>query len=279
MSLRLHRFSTVDVFEDAALPFLLAKEAEHNLFIAICGQIREGRYTEFYLCTVEDDREIKAAAFRTPPFQLTLSCVADPAAVNLIARDAYEVYGAMSGAGGPKDAARSFAEEWQRLSGQKPALAMQQRIYQATTAAAPATVPGEVRDATSDDRDLLIAWFRAFHDEVGGIMGDIEQNVDLRLRGGTGGLVVWCDDGAVVSMAGFGGPTRSGIRVGPVYTPNELRGRGYASACVGHLTRRLLDDGRRFVFLYTDLANPTSNSIYQKIGYRPVLDVDQYRFD
>jgi hypothetical protein len=89
--------------------------------------------------------------------------------------------------------------------------------------------------------------------------------------------VIW-DDGQAVSMAGFGGRTPNGIRIGPVYTPPELRGRGYASALTAALTQRLLDEGRQFCFLFTDLANPTSNSIYQRIGYRPVSDVDLWRF-
>ena len=109
-------------------------------------------------------------------------------------------------------------------------------------------------------------------------MTTAEEVVDARLDGSSGGLVLWWHDGVPVSMAGFGGPTPNGNRVGPVYTPPELRGRGYATACVAELTARLLNE-KRFVFLYTDLANPTSNSIYQKIGYRPVCDVDQYRFE
>jgi len=81
-----------------------------------------------------------------------------------------------------------------------------------------------------------------------------------------------------VSIAGYGGPTPNGIRIGPVYTPPDLRGRGYASALTARLTQTLLDGGRRFCFLFTDLANPTSNSVYQRIGYRPVTDVDLWRF-
>jgi predicted GNAT family acetyltransferase len=85
-------------------------------------------------------------------------------------------------------------------------------------------------------------------------------------------------DDRPVSLAGYGGPTRHGIRIGPVYTPPAERRRGYASACVAALSQQLLDRGRRFCFLFTDLANPTSNHIYQQIGYRPVSDVDEYRF-
>jgi predicted GNAT family acetyltransferase len=79
-------------------------------------------------------------------------------------------------------------------------------------------------------------------------------------------------------MAGYAGPTPNGIRVGPVYTPPHLRGRGYASACVAALSQELLDTGHKFCFLFTDLLNATSNHIYQVIGYQPIVDVDMYQF-
>jgi predicted GNAT family acetyltransferase len=79
-------------------------------------------------------------------------------------------------------------------------------------------------------------------------------------------------------MVGSTGPTPNGIRIGPVYTPPELRGRGYASACTAAVSQLLLDEGRKFCFLYTDLANPTSNKIYQDIGYTAVCDADVIRF-
>ena len=79
-------------------------------------------------------------------------------------------------------------------------------------------------------------------------------------------------------MAGVGGLTPHGIRIGPVYTPPELRGHGYASNLVAGVTQRQLDAGRDYVFLFTDLANPTSNKIYQDIGYQPVNDIDEWDF-
>ncbi|MCA1588626.1 MAG: GNAT family N-acetyltransferase [Chloroflexi bacterium] len=89
---------------------------------------------------------------------------------------------------------------------------------------------------------------------------------------------VWEDEGEVVSLVGTGGETPNGIRIGPVYTPPERRGRGYASSLTAAASQDQLERGRRFVFLFTDLSNPTSNKIYQAIGYRPVCDVDQYLF-
>lgn len=275
--LTLRRFDDIDAFESRALPFLADREPENNLFLGICSQIRDGRYREAYLSTVERDDEVVAAAFRTPPHQLGLSYPAPGAALRLIAEDVRAEFDSLPGVVGGKDDARAFTQVWHELSGDEAEIGMEQRIYAATTALTPGDVPGRMLDATKDDRDLLISWIRAFHDEVGGIMTSAEDAVDYRLTDETGGLVLWWDSDPVC-LAGFGGPTPNGIRLGPVYTPPDLRRRGYATACVAALTRRLLDGGRRFVFLFTDLANPTSNSIYQKVGYRPVCDVRQYVF-
>ena len=91
-------------------------------------------------------------------------------------------------------------------------------------------------------------------------------------------LVLWEVEGTAVSMAGFAGRTPNGIRVAWVYTPPENRGKGFAGACVAALSQKLLDDGRKFCFLYTDLANPISNHVYLKIGYEPVTDATVYSF-
>ena len=93
-----------------------------------------------------------------------------------------------------------------------------------------------------------------------------------------GRLFLWEDQGTVSMAAGMS-ETPNGIRVGFVYTPPEARRHGYASACVSALSQHYLDHGRQFCFLYTDLANPTSNAIYQRIGYQPVCDVEDYNFE
>jgi predicted GNAT family acetyltransferase len=92
------------------------------------------------------------------------------------------------------------------------------------------------------------------------------------------GRFLWFDGDQPVSMVGYVSPTLNGMRIGPVYTPPALRGRGYGSACTAGVSQWLLDQGRRFLVLYTDLSNPTSNHIYQNIGYGPVRDVDVYEF-
>jgi predicted GNAT family acetyltransferase len=87
------------------------------------------------------------------------------------------------------------------------------------------------------------------------------------------------EDSKPVALAGITRPTPEGMGVGPVYTPPERRGRGYATSLVAQISQQLLASGRQFCTLFTDLANPTSNSIYQKIGYRPVGDYTVYRFE
>ena len=158
---------------------------------------------------------------------------------------------------------------------------MRQGVYALERVEELPPVPGSARVATTDDYDLVLTWWIAFGDEVlhegGPGRANAEQNVRHRLGSPTGGFLLWEDGGETVSFAGFGGPTPNGIRVGPVYTPLELRGRGYATALTADLSRRLLDGrlfdgGRRFCFLYTDLANPTSNAIYERIGYRKIAE-------
>jgi len=137
-----------------------------------------------------------------------------------------------------------------------------------------------MRLATAADRDLIADWLAAFAVEALGAQDTSPRHeiadrwIDVPDRR----MYLW-EDGGVVSLCGVSGETPHGIRVAPVYTPPELRGRGYASACVAAVSQAQLDAGRRYCFLFTDLANPTSNHIYRAVGYEPVCDVDEYRFD
>ena len=92
------------------------------------------------------------------------------------------------------------------------------------------------------------------------------------------GVFFW-EDGETVSLVGYSRPTGRGIAIAPVYTPPEFRRRGYASAATAAVSQYLLDSGRDFCVLFTDLANPTSNKIYQSVGYRPVCDFTLYNFE
>jgi predicted GNAT family acetyltransferase len=286
----LRRFEDVRTYARRVEPFLLAHEGAHCLPLGILTTLRAQPDTWSddapYLALVEDDaREVVLVAMRTPPYNLILSLPASDDstadALALVAADTHTRYGELPGVVGPAPITAMFASEWTRLTGASAEIAIRERSYQLDTVIPVAGVPGSMRRVTESDRDLLARWIDAFSAEAGAKPADPEAWADLTLAADPAlrGVYVWEDEGAVVSLAGYSGPTARGMRIGPVYTPPELRGRGYASACTAALSQLLLDGGRRFVFLFTDLANPTSNKIYQQIGYRPVCDVDVYQLD
>jgi hypothetical protein len=132
-----------------------------------------------------------------------------------------------------------------------------------------------LREATADDLSELVEWAARFTEETG-VSGGGPESLARRLLTSRD-LFVW-DDGGPACMAAASAYTPHGARIGWVYTPSDRRGRGYASACVAALSELLLGRGLRLLFLYTDLGNPTSNSIYRRIGYRPILDVGDIEF-
>ncbi|MBL8152563.1 MAG: GNAT family N-acetyltransferase [Anaerolineae bacterium] len=283
--MKLVRLDDASVFSERVQPFLLKREALHCLMLGLCATlIRTNEYPEPpYLAYVEDGGAVIAAALRTPPHRLVVSDTSHPAALNLIAEDVYKLYGALPGAHVPNWLADHFARCWTAVSGQPAQLNMAQRVYQLVQVKSlHAAVPGEVRPMESDDRALITDWIMGFHaDALTPISTEQAEQITnryLTAQPDMRGLYFWVTDDTPVSMAGYTGPTPHGIRVGPVYTPPEHRRKGYAGACVAALSQELLNQGREYCFLFTDLGNPTSNHIYQEIGYEPVADIDDYRF-
>jgi uncharacterized protein len=269
-------------FLGEAEPLLLADEARHNLILGIAGTIRDApdRYPVRNLWLVLDGGEVVGAALRTPPYNLIL---ARPRSTDALGVLAEAVAGEeFPGVVGSEPEVHEFVELRSRHSHVPSRTSMRQGVYALERVEPLSAPPGAARVAGGDDFDLLLRWWIAFGDEVlhegGPGREDAEANVRHKLDSPTGGFFLWDDtNGDTVSLAGWGGPTPNGIRVGPVYTPPELRGRGYATALTAELSQRLLDGrlfegGRRFCFLYTDLANPTSNAIYERIGYRKVAE-------
>jgi len=260
-----------------AEPLLLADEARHNLVLGIAGNIRDGLYDEYRLWLVREGGRPVAAALRTPPFNLILARpISDAALVALADALASE---SLPGVNGAVPEVEQFAELYSARTGHRPRRSMEQGIYVLDEVVPPPLPSGGLRVAGPHDRELVVRWLRAFADEAvheGGPGRDRAwRAADHRLSSASAGILLWEEGGEVVSLAGWGGPTPNGIRIGPVYTPPELRGRGYATAVTAELSQRLLDGrlfdgGRRFCFLFTDLANPTSNAIYERIGYRRV---------
>jgi predicted GNAT family acetyltransferase len=271
-----------DAFLERAGGFLLEREAEHNLIFGIAGRLRIDPRTygeDPYFAVLVDDERIVGAAMRTPPHNLILSEINDEAALEPLAADVEAQFGSLPGAIGPKAIVARFVRLWETRTGATGRIVLRERTYRAAEALVPEGVPGTMRPYEERDRELVLAWMDAFVAEAmpGAPPDDATSWLERRLADPESGLRIW-EEAQAVSFGGFGGPTPNGIRIGPIYTPPEHRRRGYASALTAEMTAELLASGRRFCFLFTDLANPTSNSIYQRIGYRPVADLDQWSF-
>ena len=160
---------------------------------------------------------------------------------------------------------------------------MVQGIYRLDEVADLEPPPGEPRQATASDFELILEWIVDFWADAGIEPADGERlrrrlTIDLESDPLVADYWFWTVDGQPVSMSGCRRPTRNGMSIGPVYTPARWRGRGYASALVAAQSQWILDAGKSFLCLYTDMANPTSNAIYQRIGYVKIGDSAEIRF-
>ncbi len=281
------RFGDVEAFYARVEPYLLPREAEHNLIFGLMSNIRlaPSRFTEAIMALVEDGGAIQMVALQTDPeHNLILSRAQSAEVVALLAANLASSGVTLRGAQGMPDEIRMFTETWARLKGCTARINTPMRTFKLEKVNPVTGVSGHLRRAQVHDRDLLVQWEYAFmceafpddtHDPA-----DAARSIDAALVADAAvrGIFVW-DDGGAVSYAAYKGPTPHGIRIGPVYTPPDQRGRGYASGCVAGMSQVLLDAGYQFCFLFTDLRNPTSNHIYQVIGYQAVGDFTEYRFE
>jgi len=271
----------VQEFDAAAGDFLAAREAEHNLMLGIVSSLsgdRDAYEGPPLLATVRDDGNVVAAAVRTPPYNLVLSEVDDPGAIPILVGALRGE--ALPGIVGPPVAVRAFADAWAATRGGSWRLGREERIYRLSEVNPPPAGDGSPRLAHASDRELIGTWLGAFEREAldeEAEAGMIERALNS-WSGGARRFWLWEVDGRAVSIVGAGGRTPNGVRIGPVYTPPGERGHGYASRLTAWVSQAMLDEGRRFCFLYTDLANQTSNRIYQAIGYEPVTDASMVYF-
>ncbi|MDP1720354.1 MAG: GNAT family N-acetyltransferase [Candidatus Nanopelagicaceae bacterium] len=141
------------------------------------------------------------------------------------------------------------------------------------------SVPGRMEKATRDDYKKIYAWYVEFVNEAGLLMRNLEESIEDGLNRGS--LRFWRVGNEIVSMAGHAPlvvtPSGTVGRIGPVYTPQMHRRHGYAGVLTAKLSQELIDHGAR-VMLFTDAKNPTSNSVYQKIGYELIDEIKKFKF-
>jgi predicted GNAT family acetyltransferase len=171
--------------------------------------------------------------------------------------------------------AARFAGQWTERTKSAAVPFLGLRLYELVESGERSAARGRLRQGVPSDRELVIDWVRRFQTEIGEQYSEPDAFVDQWLPAGH--LWIW-DDGEPVSMAVTRRQVEKVVRVAGVFTPNEKRNRGYAGACVYDLSNQIRDNGHRAI-LYTDLGNPTSNSIYRRIGYRAVAEGLRYRFE
>ena len=240
-------------------------------------------FAQWWLVVRAGSGVVVSAAMRTAPFKpYPIFCLpmADEAA-RALAAALHERGEFLGGANGALPAVEVIAVETARLAGGKAAVSTRIRLWEATEVTVPPAPPGRLRRATEADAPLVLDWFTAFHVEADAQAGrepdpasgehNTLESVLVRIREGVEWL--WeSPGGEVVHLTGRSLPSYGVSRLGPVFTPREHRGAGIASYVVGELTRTGLEAGHRMC-LFTDQANPTSNKIYEALGYRPVVDM------
>lgn len=276
--MRVARFRSPEAFLEAAERDLALAEAENNLILGsahdLARRARPDHPRPYFSAALDGDR-VLVSAFRTQPGRVGVTRCFRSDALRPLAEDVWKACPDVNAVIGPAETADAFSEAFGEVTGRARQCHSRQRIFE-LRALAPVTSPaaGALRLARPDEADTLTRWTDGFFAAINEA-GDSRGLVLARMAESS--LYVWDHDGAV-SMAAAAGRTRRTVRVAHVYTPPEHRGRGYATACVAALTRKLLDEGSERCCLYTDVANPASNAIYQRLGYVPICDVTRYVF-
>ena len=264
------RHLDVQAFLTRAQGFLVQREAENVLMLGVASSAAKAEHA----LTVDRGTDCVMAALQTES-NLILSR-GYTGAVEALVKQLSADNSTLPGVIGPARTTESFLENWHARTGDETRRQMHTRVHELTAVIPPRRPPGVFRPAAMSDVEPLATWADALNVELRSEdPSPGEQSVRRRI--GLGRMYVW-DNGGPVSMAACDGPTPRGIRINFVYTPPEHRARGYASACVAELSQLLLDEGRRFCALFTDLANPVSNRLYARLGYRPICDFDDYIF-
>ncbi|MCX4769147.1 GNAT family N-acetyltransferase [Streptomyces sp. NBC_01260] len=256
----------VDAFLDAAGGSLTARPAENTLALTVTASLRRHGPHAFTEHTPVlgwwrgADGAVAGTLVQTPPRPAVLNGLVPESVGPLLAALP------LTGVNAVRATAEAVAAHW---PGHR--VDEEQRLYRLGEPAPPSPAPGgRARASNPADRELLLRWYRAFAADIGEPAGHPERAVDERTAEGR--LTLWEDGGVPVSMAGVSPRIAGTVRVAPVYTPPEHRGRGYAAAVTAEVGRAAREAGADEVLLFADLANPTSNGVYVRIGYRTVCD-------
>jgi len=254
--------------------YLAANPVALNVIWSVMSQRADARTPGRYWL-LEADRNVTGIVMETPPGHHAAIAPMSRVHAELMADGIFGEGHRLSGVVGEASVTAAFAGCWAERS-KAPAVPVDaQRLYVLGSLVMPERVPGRLRRAEVSEREEIIHWWAAFETETGLPSGEVAAAVDLAISAGR--LFVWDDDG-VRCVARATRPLGGISRVGAVFTPPEWRRRGYAAACVGALCEWLRREEHANSVLYAQLANPTSNAIYRRLGFEAVSDMLVYRF-
>ena len=278
------RYDDPAAFRRDGAPVLLADPARNNLPLAILQLLQDHAevYPVFHLWIARSDGRPVGLALQTEPYNVLLAEPLEERAVDALADAIVVDAGPLPGITANDPWADRFAERVTSQTGRGARRILDEGVWELKTVAEVPTPSGTAHLATPEDRQLLRRWLRAFAEEAlpherAWDEAHADVDIDLRLSGRSGGYWLW-EDGAPVCLAGHRDVPGVGSRIGPVYTPPEHRRRGYATGLVAALSSARLALGEPACFLFTDMANPTSNAIYARIGYVKVCQAVAYAF-
>jgi len=257
----------------------MQQEAENCFFLGFVPR-PESASKMIYLAAEDSGGPIAAVAIKSPGWPVMMSDAPDQA-VDALVDHLLDGRVKLEGVQSRAHPARRFAARYSAATGVSDRRRAGHGVHKLTRVIAPpAATNGRLRPVREDEAMLFADWTTAFCHDCGMTPhAPADELSRARERIAREESFFWEVDSRPVSTATVHARTPNGIRVSLVYTPADLRGRGYASACVAALSQRMLDAGRKFCFLYTDLANPTSNKIYRAIGYEKVCEDEQIFFD
>lgn len=263
-------------------PHLYKNEAENGLILGICETLASSvhHYKQSpLLLRAAKEGKTRTVAVQTPPHNLILSS-GSPSDLKILAKFLFEKDMSFPGVIGPIKEVESFLEHWRKLKTVKIQQTIKQGIYRLDRVIFPSEKSGRMELAQPADQRRLGRWLGDFFAEsLPSDARSAKENLAVaRHKIEQKQAYVWRVGRTAVSMVFASRPTRNGIAIGPVFTPVSHREHGYASALVAHASQHLLDEGKKFCTLYTDLSNPTSNRIYQRIGYYPIGDSQHVAF-
>jgi len=280
-------YENVDEFYNVAYPFLLKHEAENNLPLAILISLKKNKnnYQEEkpLLFSYINNKELELIAIRTPSHALLIAYTDNLEGISVLVDELFKRKEKLPGVLSFKEAADTFANLWCEKKSLKCNLFRKERVYKLEQVSEDTLGARHFSVASKTHQKLVLQLVGEMMKEalVDVTEDDIEQTKKTytkEFKENKSSFYLLFDNNEPVSMVRKAGKTPNGNFVNYVYTPPSLRRKGYATECVAKLSKLLLEEGNKYCFLFTDLSNPTSNSIYQKIGYRPVIDENHYKF-